>query len=225
MSNFHLNDYKKPDIDDVEKEEVPFTIEDMDKLVPGMWLKCLYDTDDTKLYEAMYLTSDTDQMSPDVEGINTPNTIGIEYHRDELDKGDDAQKWVPISWCMPYGYKVYETDNNVEYMAEDNVKALIHRAFKELSNKHIVSCDEKVLFTYSQQGGTVAKDKDGYLKMGRDDLALSAEMDTSTYSTIYSALLMGHPAVQQVDNKLKLYQLYKDDPLSSAVFPKSYSSG
>jgi len=224
LSNFNLNDYTKPFNDEVKKaEEVPFTPEDMDKLVPGMWLKCLYDTDDTKLYEAMYLTSDANQMSPDVEGINTPNTIGIEYHRNELDKGDDAQKWVPISWCMPYGYNVYENDNNVQYMTEN--PDIFHRAFKDLSNKHIVSSDEKVLFTYSQHGGDLYKDENtGYLEMGRDDLALPAEMDTSTYSTIYSALLMGHPAVQQVDNKLKLFQLYKDDPLASAVFPKSYSS-
>jgi len=43
------------DIDEVEKEEVPFTIEDMDKLVPGMWLKCLYDTDDTKVLTLLIL--------------------------------------------------------------------------------------------------------------------------------------------------------------------------
>ena len=30
--------------------------------------------------------------------------------------------------------------------------------------------------------------------------------------------------MQQVDNKLKLYQLYRNDPLASKVFPKSYSS-
>jgi len=225
LSAFNLNNYEKPNNNEKKEEVVPLTVEDMDKLVPGMWLKCLYDTDDTKLYEAMYLTSDADQMSPNTEGINTPNTIGIEYHRDELDKGDDAQKIVPISWCMPYGYKVYETDNNVDYMVIDGVEALFHRAFKDLSNKHIVRSDEKVLFTYSQYGGDVYKDKNtGYLEMGSDDLALPAEMDTAQYSTIYSALTFSHPAVQQLDDKFKLYQLYKDDPLASKVFPRSYSS-
>jgi len=226
LSNFNLNDYKKPDIDEVKKEEVPsFTIEDMDKLVPGMWLKCLYDTDDTKLYEAMYLTSDANQMSPNVEGINTPNTIGIEYHRDELDKGDDAQKIVPISWCMPYGYNVYETDNNVEYMVENNAEELFHRVFNELSNKQSLGGgDEKVLFSNSMYEGTVAKDDDGYLKIGWGLKPLPAELDTSSYSTIYSALPISHPEIQQLDNKFKLYQLYNDDPLASTVFPKSYSS-
>ena len=78
LSNFNLNDYKKPDIDidEVKREEVPFTIEDMDKLVPGMWLKCLYDISDATYYQAMFLTT-SDLMNPNVEGITTPNTIGI----------------------------------------------------------------------------------------------------------------------------------------------------
>jgi len=243
LSNFNLNDYIKPDNDDEEKsDEVYLTPEYIDKLVPGMWLKCLYDADDTILYEAMYLTSSADQISPDVEGYNNPSSIGIEYHREGLDDGDDAQKWVPISWCIPDTVHINQcdihqdsSDSTCDYLAlNDSVEALFRRAFKDITllkkQQSKESCsesstNEKVLFTYSQHGGDVYKDENtGYLEMGRDDLALPAEMDTSSYGTIYSALVFSHSAVQQVDNKLKLFQLYKDDPLASKVFPKSYSS-
>lgn len=58
LSNFNLNDYTKPDnSDELEKDEVPLTPEDTDSLVPGMWLKCLYDINDSTYYEAMFLTT------------------------------------------------------------------------------------------------------------------------------------------------------------------------
>jgi len=126
---------------------------------------------------------------------------------------------------MPYEYNVYETDNNIDYMTEN--PETFHRAFKDLSNKQSVSTDDtygKVLFTYSHQGGTIAKDKDGYLATGRKETPLPAEMDISQYNKVYTHLPFQHPAVQQVDNKLRLFQLYKDDRLASKVFPKSYSS-
>jgi len=248
LSNFNLNDYIQPDNNDEDKaEEVYLTPEDIDKLVPGMWLKCLYDSDDDEtLYEAMFLTTDAGLMNPFTERIpgSYNELIGIEYHKEGLDEGDDAQKWVPISWCIPDKVHVNQcdihqssSDSTCDYLAlNDSVEAIFRRAFKDITmlkkqqqKQSKESCsesspNEKVLFTYSQHGGTVAKDKDGYLKMGSDDLALPAEMDTAQYSTIYSALQFSHPAVQQVDNKLKLYQLYKNDPLASKVFPKSYSS-
>jgi len=241
-----LNDYIQPDNDEGEKDKVYLTIEDIDKLVPGMWLKCLYDDydDDETLYEAMFLTTDAGLMNPFTE--RTPGSynelIGIEYHKEGLDEGDDAQKWVPISWCIPDKVHVNQcdihqssSDSTCDYLAlNDSVEAIFRRAFKDITmlkkQQSKESCsesssNEKVLFTYSQHGGDVYKDKNtGYLVMGSDDLALPAEMDTSTYSTIYSALLFSDPEIQQVDNKLKLYQLYKNDPLASAVFPKSYSS-
>jgi len=178
----------------------------------------------------MFLTSNAvDQINPNVDGISiighNTNTIGIEFDRHELDEGEEAQKVVPISWCMPNGYEVYESDSNVDYIVEENVEKLFHRAFKELSNNQSLNLDknEKVLFSYSQHE-TVAKDKDGYIKKSGRTTPIPVEMDTSQYKTIYSALTFSHPAVQQIDNKLKLYQLYKDDPLASNVFPKSYSS-
>jgi len=229
LSAFNLNNYESPNNDE-KKEDVPLTVADIDKLVPGMWLKCLYDLNDASYYEAMFLTSNAvDQMNPNVGisiiGHNT-NTIGIEFDRHELDEGEEAQKVVPISWCMPNGYEVYEADGHVDYIVEEeNVKELFHRAFKELSNNQSLNLDknEKVLFSYSQHE-TVAKDKDGYIKKSGRTTPIPVEMDTSQYKTIYSALTFSHPAVQQIDNKLKLYQLYKDDPLASNVFPKSYSS-
>jgi len=247
LSNFNLNDYIQPDNNDEDKaEEVYLTPKDIDKLVPGMWLKCLYDSDDDKtLYEAMFLTTDAGLMNPFTE--RTPGSynelIGIEYHREGLDEGDDTQKWVPISWCIPDKVHVNQCDINqsssdstCDYLAlNDSVEAIFRRAFKDITmlkkqqQQSEESCsestNEKVLFTYSQHGGDVYKDENtGYLEMGRDDLALPAEMATSSYSIIYSALLFSDPEIQQVDNKLKLYQLYKNDPLASKVFPKSYSS-
>ena len=74
LSNFDLNDYnnnnkKQPNNKDNE-EEVLLTLEDLDKLIPGMWLKCLYDINDSSYYEAMFITSDATQMDPNiVEGI------------------------------------------------------------------------------------------------------------------------------------------------------------
>ena len=175
----------------------------------------------------MFLTTDADQMNPNVDGISiighNNNIIGIEYDRHELDEGEDAQKIVPISWCMPNGYEVYESDSNVDYIVEENVEKLFHRAFKELSNNQSLNLDTKVLFSYSQHE-TVVKDKDGYIKKSGRTIPVPVEMDISQYKTIYSALTFSHPAVQQIDNKLKLYQLYKDNPLASKVFPKSYSS-
>ena len=116
---FNLNDYESPNNDEKKEEIVPLTVDDIDKLVPGMWLKCLYDINDASYYEAMFLTSNAaDQMHPNVDGISimghNANTIGIEYDRHELDEGEDAQKVVPISWCMPNGYEVYESDSHVD---------------------------------------------------------------------------------------------------------------
>ena len=230
LAAFNLNDYESPNNDKEKKEEVvPLTVDDMDKLVPGMWLKCLYDINDASYYEAMFLTSNAaDQMNPNVDGISimghNTNTIGIEYDRHELDEGEEAQKVVPISWCMPNGYEVYEAaDSQVDYIIEETVEKLFHRAFKELSNNQRLKLDTKVLFSYSQHE-TVTKDKDGYIKKSGRTTPIPVEMDISQYKTIYSALTFSHPAVQQIDNKLKLYQLYKDDPMASKVFPKSYSS-
>ena len=228
LTAFNLNDYESPNKDEKKKEVVPLTVEDMDKLVPGMWLKCLYDINDASYYEAMFLTSNAaEQMNPNVDGIiiigHNTNTIGIEFDKHELDEGEDAQKVVPISWCMPNGYEVYEADSHVDYIVEETVDRLFHRAFKELSNNQSFNLDEKVLFSYSMHE-TVAKDKDGYIKKSERTTPVPAEMDISQYKTIYSALTFSHPAVQQLDDKFKLYQLYKDDPLASKVFPRSYSS-
>jgi len=199
----------------------------MDSLVPGMWLKCLYDINDSTYYEAMFLTTDIDKMNPNVEGISisiighNTDSIGIEFDRDGLDEDEEAQKVVPISWCMPVGYDVYETSTNVDYMIENNVEPIFRRVFKELPNKQT---DEKVLFSYSHHEATIVKDKDGYTKKGSVLSPLPAEMDTSRYNTIYSHLPFSHPEVQRLDNKFTLYQLDKDDPVASKVFPKSYSS-
>jgi len=86
LSNFDLNDYKqreqKVDGEEEEEEIVLLTLEDLDKLIPGMWLKCLYDINDSTYYEAMFITSDAKQMNPNIaEGINSYNTIGVEYRR------------------------------------------------------------------------------------------------------------------------------------------------
>ena len=246
LSNFILNDYKQPEPNklDEKKEEDALSLQDIDNLVPGMWLNCLYDINDAIHYEAMFLTADAEQMRPDVvakqqnpqEGL-----IGVEYGTDdweEEDKEEEVQKWVPISWCKPYGYITHstDTDSQCDYMigAGDSTEALFHRAFKELtamkkqkqSESESSNLGEKILFTYTQQyGEKVVEDEDGYLKMGSDEPPfLPVEMDTSSYTTIYSALPFSHPAVNQVDDKVKLYQLYKDDPVASNVFPKSYLS-
>ena len=63
-----------------------------------------------------------------------------------MDEDEEAQKVVPISWCMPVGYDVYETSSNVDFMIENNVEPIFRRVFKELPNKQTV---EKVLFSYS----------------------------------------------------------------------------
>ena len=238
LSNFNLNDYTKPERDN--EAEVPLTLDDMDKLVPGMWLKCLYDINDSTYYEAMFLTTNSDQMGPNVEKITSDgnNLIGVEYHWDELGEGDDDQKWVPISWCIRDESHVIQCDisqtddgsSKCDFMVTDTVEPLFLRAFKDITilQKQSDSCNnplaEKVLFTYSDNGGVVGYDENGYLQIGRDDLPLPVEMETSTYDTIYSAIPFKDPAIQQLDNKFKLYQLYKDDPVASKPFPKSYSS-
>ena len=249
LSNFDLNGYKQQQKVDGEEEEekvILLTLEDRDNLIPGMWLKCLYDINDSTYYEAMFITSDAKQMNPNiVEGIISYNTIGVEYDKHELDEGEDAQKWVPISWCMHVKDNVMPCNINhqssiddgssqCDYLVNESMETLFHRAFKDVtmiqqqSDKE--SCNEqqqseKVLFTYSQNGGEVVKDEDtSYLKMGRNELSIPVEMDTSSYTTIYSHLPFFHPLVIQLDHKFKLFQLYKNDPLASKVFPRSFAS-
>jgi len=56
-----------------------------------------------------------------------------------LDEDEEAQKVVPISWCMPVGYNVYETSSGIiDYMVEDNVEPIFRRVFKDLSIKQKV---------------------------------------------------------------------------------------
>ena len=75
-------------------------------------------------------------------GISSYNElIGIEYHREGLDEGDDTQKWVPISWCIPDKVHVNQCDINqsssdstCDYLAlNDSVEAIFRRAFKDIT--------------------------------------------------------------------------------------------
>lgn len=243
-SNRKLND----DVVDAEEENITtLSFDDIDNLVPGMWLNCRVDENDDEYYEAMYLTADISRMSPTIVGTptkqNSSGHIGVEYYEVDDDDDDEEQKWIPISWCKPHDdeYNIWPcdisqdstVDSMCEYMVEqESIEALFHRAFKDLSaiskkkqsQSNISDEKKKVLFTYSPEGGHVVENDDGYLEMGGDGVTLPAEMDTSSYNTIYSALPFQHPFVNELDDKYRLYLLYKDDPLASKVFPKSYSS-
>ena len=166
--------------------------------------------------------------------------IGVEYDEDE----DLERKWVPISWCKvaKSSADVNAWQCDVSQDAADSQCDFISyinagdgpflRAFKALpeikKHKQSESSDNendegKVIFTFTQFEAAV-EDEDGYMKMGEPLQPLPAEMKASSYTTIYSHLPFVHPTVNQVDDKFKLYQLYKDDPIASKVFPKSYAS-
>jgi len=239
LSNFNIDDYKRPIIDtSLNKEVNPLTLDDIDKLVPGMWLKCLYDTndDDGQHYEAMFVTADIKRVNPLVSAGNAVNGhIAVDF--EDIDEDEEEQKWIPISWCyIDQYYKIHpcddmkNADSDCDYIIEDDsIEAMFHRAMKGLTTvkkerQSDTVKEKKVLFTYSQYEGEVVEDDDGHLYSEGMTGALPIEMDTTSYTTIYSHLPFSHPEVQQLDNKFKLYQLYKDDPVASKVFPQSYST-
>ena len=63
-----------------KEKDIPLSLEDINNLVPGMWLNCLYDEN---YYDTMFLTSDITRMSPDIVGSTHQNNplgrIGVEY--------------------------------------------------------------------------------------------------------------------------------------------------
>ena len=56
----------------------------------------------------------------------------------------------------------------------------------------------------------MVEDDDGYLELELHSVPLPPEMNISSYTTIYSHLPFSHPLVHELDDKYKLYLLYKD---------------
>ena len=253
LSNFSLSDFNPEEskgtsvawsrtfLDDEEegaRTNSVLSLEDMNNLLPGMWLNCRYEDSDEQYYDAMFLTSDITRMSPDVVDTTKRNPsghIGVEYDEEQVDDDEEEQKWIPIDWCKyddkqhtiwPCNVSQDVTDSKCHYMIEDDPKNLFHRAFKDLSSgkyPQSSSDEKKVLFTYTQYE-SVGTDDEGYVEMKSHSVPLPAELDTSSYSTVYSHIPFSHPLSVELDNKFELYLLYKDDPRASKVFPKSYSS-
>lgn len=76
-----------------------------------------------------------------------------------------------------------------------------------------------IIFTYTEMYDIK---KERFVKIDTSPIALW--MNASSYTTIYSHLPFLDEDLNQLDDKYDLYQLYKDDPYASQVFPKSYGS-
>lgn len=233
LSFFELKDYLREggnsdrdnEEDDEEEGHSPstLTLQDIPNLVPGTTLDCWWPNDDFDgVYEAIFIMA-ADQRQQ--EGF-----IAVQYIEDEY------SAWIPVTTCdeveLPSLYPCFEgadgvtiadSNSSCDYMTEGN-NPLFHRAFRLLDpsvsrTRKPPDVMEKSLFLYAyfnQIQGTV----------GIEDRVATAEtppwMDHTLYSTIYSHLPFEHELVREVDRKFSLYQLYKDDPRASKVFPKSY---
>ena len=179
---------------------------------------------------AVFLTADQNLQ----EGM-----IRVYYHEEEV------KEWIPSSWCNAPVYngtltgwvneEVWPCDDDdddedsakiggggCDYIVDGNNR-LFHRAFKSLQEKRREpkEGEGKSLFTYTEY--TEVIEVDGYIDVGAGT-GTYVGMDLSPYTTIYSMMPYMHDLVQEIDKKLTLFKLYKDDPEASKVFPKSYAS-
>ena len=246
LSAFDMHDYKD-NVGEQPWDEIisSLSVDDVGKLVPGMELHCRWrgttveKEDDEgkgpKLSDATFLTADQNLQ----EGL-----IGVYYHEEEV------KEWIPSSWCnapvyngILTGYideEVWSCDDDdddgndedsakkiggggCDYIVSDDNR-LFHRAFKSLQEKRRKpkEGEGKSLFTYTDYNEVI--EEDGYYPYIGVGSGIYAGMDISSYTNIYSMMPFKHDLVLEVDKKLSLYKLYKDDPDASKVFPKSYAS-
>jgi len=228
---FHFNTGECPDKKDDEDEDTAkrrIQITDLNKLVPGMPLWCYYGaSDDWRYHKAMFLTTEQNLE----EGL-----IGVYY------TAKRKKKWIPCDWCET-GFDMLRdnevlwscffddddvfSSNNCNYLVDYN-NPIFHRSFKllwEMNNKKIKE-KNNVIFTYTAFDSIEKekKDKGENLYMNIVSTPIPLWINASSYTTIYSHLPFLAEEVNQIDDKLKLYQLYKDDPYASQVLPRSYGS-